>query len=95
MRSWTARSCRRGVEEFKKNKGKIGEVVVTAEDERIINEILTPYWAGRDYATAFHDAIPEETRFMMYGSDPKDLLTMTCVVVGTSNQRHSQNWIPD
>ncbi|MCK1443681.1 glycyl radical protein [Bradyrhizobium sp. 48] len=84
-----------GVKEFKKNKGKIGEVVVMEDDERIIDEVLTPYWTGRDYASNFHDAIPEETRFMMYGPNPKDILTMTCVVVATSNQRHSQNWTPD
>ena len=84
-----------GVKEFKKNKGKIGEVVVTPEDEKIIDDVLTPYWTGRDYASNFHDAMPEETRFMMYGPNPKDVLTMTCVVAGTSNQRHSQNWTPD
>lgn len=84
-----------GVKEFKKNKGKIGEVVVTPEDEKIILDVLTPYWTGRDYASNFHHAMPEATRFMMYGPNPKDILTMTCVVAGTSNQRHSQNWTPD
>lgn len=84
-----------GVKEFKKSKGKIGEVVVTPEDEKIIFDVLTPYWTGRDYASNFHHAMPEETRFLMYGPDPTDILTMTCVVVGTSNQRHSQNWTPD
>ncbi len=84
-----------GVKEFKKNKGKIGEVVVTPEDERIILDVLTPYWTGRDYASNFHDAIPLDTRFLLYGPDPKDILTMTCVVAATSNQRHSQNWTPD
>jgi pyruvate-formate lyase len=48
-----------GVEMFKKNKGKVGEVVVTPEDEKIVNEILTPYWAGKDYATNFFCALPE------------------------------------
>lgn len=84
-----------GVEMFRKNKGKVGEVVVNEEDGKIISDVLTPYWTGRDYASNFHDAIPEETRFLMYGPNPKDILTMTCVVVGTSNQRHSQNWTPD
>jgi pyruvate formate-lyase/glycerol dehydratase family glycyl radical enzyme len=84
-----------GVKQFKKNKGKMGEVAVTPEDEKIILDVLTPYWAGRDYASNFHDAIPDETRFMMLGPNPKDILTMTCVVVPTSNQRHSQNWTPD
>ena len=34
-----------GVEMFRKSKGKTGEVVVTEEDAKVINEILTPYWA--------------------------------------------------
>jgi formate C-acetyltransferase len=75
-----------GVKEFKRNKGKIGEVVVTEEDEKIILEELTPFWTGRDYATNFHDALPEETRFMCFGPNPKDYLTMTLVVAPTSNQ---------
>ena len=42
-----------GVEMFRKNKGKPGEVVVTEEDAKIINEVLTPYWTGKDYCDQF------------------------------------------
>jgi formate C-acetyltransferase len=84
-----------GVEMFRKNKGKVGEVIVTEEDARLITEVLTPYWTGKDYASAFHDALPEETRFLMFGPDPKNLLLPTCIVLATSNIRHSQNWTPD
>jgi hypothetical protein len=84
-----------GVEMFRKNKGKPGEVAVTDEDEKIINQVLTPYWTGKDYATNFIQSLPEETRFMMYGPDPKNLIMMTVVVMATSPMRHSQNWTPD
>ncbi|HOW71106.1 MAG TPA: pyruvate formate lyase family protein [Phycisphaerae bacterium] len=84
-----------GVEMFRKNKGKPGEVAVTDEDAKIINEVLTPYWAGRDYATNFIRSLPEETRFMMYGPDPKNTIMMTVVAMATSPMRHSQNWTPD
>ena len=84
-----------GVEMFRKNKGKSGEVVVTDEDKKIIDEILTPYWTGKDYATNFVRSLPEETRFMMYGPDPKNTIMMTAVVLATSTMRHSQNWTPD
>jgi formate C-acetyltransferase len=84
-----------GVEMFRKNQGQAGEVIVTDEDARLITEVLTPYWTGKDYASAFHDALPEETRFLMFGPDPKKLLLPTCVVLATSNIRHSQNWTPD
>jgi pyruvate formate-lyase/glycerol dehydratase family glycyl radical enzyme len=84
-----------GVEMFRKNKGKPGEVIVTDEDEKIVREVLTPYWTGKDYATAFARALPDETRFMMFGPDPKNTLLWTVVVVATSSMRHSQNWTPD
>lgn len=84
-----------GVEMFRKNKGKPGEVTVTEGDERIIREVLTPYWAGRDYATNFVRSLPEDTRFMMYGPDPNNLIMMTLVVFASSPMRHSQNWTPD
>lgn len=84
-----------GVEAFRKNQGKPGGVVVTGEDAKIINDVLTPYWSGKDYATAFHDALPEDTRFVCYGPDPKNVLMPTLVLAMTSVMRHSQNWTPD
>jgi hypothetical protein len=38
-----------GVEMFRQNKGKPGEVVVTEEDGKVISDVLTPYWTGKDY----------------------------------------------
>ncbi|MFO1429949.1 MAG: pyruvate formate lyase family protein [Candidatus Competibacteraceae bacterium] len=84
-----------GVDMFRKNKGKPGEVVVTDEDAKMIDEVLTPYWAGKDYATNFFHELPEETRFMLLGPDPKNTVLYTCVVLATSPMRHSQNWTPD
>jgi len=84
-----------GVEMFRKNKGKPGGVVVTEEDAKTINEVLTPYWSGKDYSTAFHDALPEATRFIVYGPDQKNVLMPTLVIATTSIMRHSQNWTPD
>ena len=84
-----------GVQMFRNNKGKPGEVAVTDEDAKIIDDILTPYWAGKDYATNFLRHLPEETRFMLMGPDPKNTIMYTCVVLATSGMRHSQNWTPD
>jgi pyruvate formate-lyase/glycerol dehydratase family glycyl radical enzyme len=84
-----------GVEMFLSNKNKVGEVVVTDEDARIVNEVLTPYWAGKDYASNFPRELPEETRFMLYGPDKDNVLRWTCVVLASSPMRHSQNWTPD
>ena len=84
-----------GVEMFRKNEGKPGEVTVTEGDEKIISEVLTPYWAGKDYSTNYIRSLPEETRFMLYGPDPNNLIMMTLVVFASSPMRHSQNWTPD
>ena len=62
-----------GVEMFVTNKGKVGEVIVTDEDQRIIKEVLTPYWAGKDYATNFYQQLPEETRFLLLGPDRSNI----------------------
>jgi pyruvate formate-lyase/glycerol dehydratase family glycyl radical enzyme len=84
-----------GVEMFRENKGQTGEVVVTEEDGKVISEVLTPYWTGKDYATSYVKALPPDTRFMEYGPDPKNTLLMTLVVFASSPMRHSQNWTPD
>ncbi len=84
-----------GVEMFRKNKGQPGEVVVTDDDARVITDVLSPYWNGRDYASAYQRLLPDDTRFMIFGPDPDNLILPTCVVFVTSNLRHSQNWTPD
>ncbi|MFO1146744.1 MAG: pyruvate formate lyase family protein [Alsobacter sp.] len=84
-----------GVDMFRKNKGKTGEVVVTDEDKAVIETVLTPFWSGRDFASNFARSVPEATRFKMFGPDPKNTSMWTCVVIATSPMRHSQNWTPD
>jgi len=80
---------------FRKNKGKAGEVVVTDEDKKIIDEILTPYWTGKDYATNFVGSLPEETRFHDVRAGPQEHDHDDGRRPGTSIMRHSQNWTPD
>jgi pyruvate formate-lyase/glycerol dehydratase family glycyl radical enzyme len=84
-----------GLDMFRKNAGKPGAVAFTDADSKAVNEVLTPYWTAKDYATNFLRELPEETRFLIMGPDPKNTLLYTCVVVSTSPMRHSQNWTPD
>ncbi len=84
-----------GVAMFRSLEGKPGYVIVTDEDRKVIDETIIPYWAGRDYATAFHAAMPEETRFICYGPDPKNTIRLTGVVMPSAMMRHTQNWTPD
>lgn len=83
------------VDYYRKAKGKPNEVVVSEEDEKIIREVLTPYWSGKDFATVLAKEVPEEVRFILFGPDKSNTLLMLGVLMATSTARHSQNWTID
>src|SRR5512143_2204829 len=69
---------------------------VTDDDKKIIDEVLFPYWNGKDFTPNFIKALPPETRHFTWGSDPANVGTkQTFVIVSTSTMRHSQNWVID
>src|SRR5512144_3247563 len=79
-----------------KKAGAPDAVTVTEEDQKIIDEILFPYWNGKDFTPNFIKALPPETRHFTWGSDPANVgTTQTFVIVSTSTMRHSQNWVID
>jgi pyruvate formate-lyase/glycerol dehydratase family glycyl radical enzyme len=80
---------------FRQKAGLPDSVVITPEDERIINEILAPYWSGRDFNTHFVRALPEEARFFIYGPDRNNIAQQTAVMMSSQAMRHSQNWVID
>ncbi|MBU6443254.1 MAG: glycyl radical protein [Alphaproteobacteria bacterium] len=80
---------------FRAHQGFPDSVTITEEDERIINEVLAPYWNGRDFATNFARALPEPSRFITFGPDPRNVAQQTGVVFASQGYRHSQNWTPD
>src|SRR5512136_138045 len=85
-----------GAEAFIAAKGAPDAVVVTDEDKKIIDEVLFPYWNGKDFTPNFIKALPPETRHITWGSDPKNVGVMqTFVIVSSSTMRHSQNWVID
>jgi formate C-acetyltransferase len=85
-----------GAEAFIAAKGAPDAVTVTDEDKKIIDDILFPYWNGRDFTPNFVKALPPETRHMNFGSDPENIGTkQTFVIINTSTMRHSQNWVID
>jgi formate C-acetyltransferase len=69
--------------------------VVTPEDEKVIDEVLFPYWNGKDFTTAFVNALPEETRHIIFGPDRNNYGASTGLVMCTAVWRHSQNWAHD
>src|SRR5512147_508893 len=79
-----------------KKAGAPDAVTVTDEDKKIIDEVLFPYWKGKDFTPNFIKALPPETRHITWGSDPNNVGTrQTFVMVSTSTMRHSQNWVLD
>src|SRR5512139_2097662 len=71
-------------------------VTITDEDKKIIDEVLFPYWNGKDFTPNFIKALPPETRHLFWGSDPANVGTkFSFVIVNTSTMRHSQNWVLD
>ena len=71
-------------------------MTVTDEDKKIIDEVLFPYWKGKDFTPNFIKALPPETRHLFWGSDPENVGTkFSFVIISTSTMRHSQNWVLD
>jgi pyruvate formate-lyase/glycerol dehydratase family glycyl radical enzyme len=85
-----------GAEAFIANKGARDAIAVEAEDKKIIDEVLFPYWNGKDFTPNFVKALPPESRHISFGPDPNNIgITQTFVVLSTSTMRHSQNWVID
>ena len=82
-------------EAFIANKAGVSSVTVTQEDKKIIDEVLFPYWNGRDFTPAFARALPEETRHLIFGPDPRNIAIPPAVLLCSGVFRHSQNWVHD
>lgn len=85
-----------GAEAFIAAKGAPDAIIVTDEDKRIVDEVLFPYWNGKDFAPNFIKSLPPASRHISFGSDPNNVGVMqTFVIVQSSTMRHSQNWVID
>lgn len=76
-------------------KGSPDAVVITADDEKIIREVLAPYWTGRDFTPHFIQALPDEARNYSFGPDKTNIFRQTAVIMSSQSMRSSQNWIID
>ena len=48
-------------------------VIVTENDKKLIDEVLFPYWNGKDFTSHFVHALPEPSRLITFGPDPKNI----------------------
>ncbi len=76
-------------------KGSPDAVVITEEDEKIIRDVLAPYWTGRDFTPNFIKALPEEARNYSFGPDKANFARQTVVIMSSQSMRSSQNWVID
>lgn len=83
------------VKAFRAHQGFPDSVTISEEDERVINDVLAPYWNGKDVVSAFTRALPEPSRFITFGPDRRNIAQQTGVVFSTQAGRHSQNWTLD
>jgi len=61
-------------------------LLLTEEDVQVINQELRPYWEGRQYHTAFVNALPEETR---------SIVERYFIITPTATARSSLAWNHD
>ncbi len=81
----------------KRGQGGIGArlVAVSNEDASSIENVLFPYWKGRDFTPNFIGALPEETRHMFFGPDRNNISRQTAVLLCSGLVRTTMNWAPD
>jgi pyruvate formate-lyase/glycerol dehydratase family glycyl radical enzyme len=83
------------VEAAEKQQGQKGAIVITPDDRRAIEDVLYPYWNGKDFGTSFTRALPEPTRCYFFGPDRANTSNVTGVGMCSAQWRHSQNWAHD
>ena len=83
----------RGASFMMASQGTPGVPVVTAEDQKVIDEVLTPYWSTRDFCQAYHAAVPADTHSLLYRFDPKMGYLLQGLLVETASVRSSQQWV--
>lgn len=54
-------------------QGARDAVHVSPEDKKIIDEVLFPYWEGKDFTPNFINALPPDSRHISFGPDPKNI----------------------
>lgn len=70
-------------------------VAVSDEDASAIENVLFPYWNGRDFTPHFIGALPEETRHLIFGPDRNNISQQTGMLLCTGVWRSTMHWVPD
>lgn len=74
---------------------KVSPFNVTSEDYEIIMEEIYPYWKDKTYAQAFANALPVETRHVIFGDNAQNYTKNQYVINPTTASRTSMNYSHD
>lgn len=66
---------------------------ISADDVRIIEEEIAPYWEGKTYYEDFAGSLPEDVLKLTY--EPEDKFTSRYIVNETSSMRSALQWVHD
>lgn len=66
---------------------------ISADDVRVIEDEIAPYWEGKTYYDELSHAFPEDVLRVTY--EPKDLFTSRYIVNETSSMRSALQWVHD
>lgn len=70
----------------------ISPYLVTEEDYKIIEEEIYPYWKDSSYAQAYVQALPEETRKLIFGEDKNNFSVQQFIIAQSTTVRSSLNY---
>lgn len=66
---------------------------VTEEDARIMKEEIWPYWRGKTFLEAYANALPEDTKNLVFKDG--DMFSSAFMIHPTATSRHSLQWALD
>ncbi|MGM9525586.1 MAG: glycyl radical protein [Peptococcaceae bacterium] len=73
-------------------KRPVSPFVMSEEDLQVVEEVLYPYWKEGSYAQAYAQALPEETRKIIFGDDRNNFSKQQYVISQSTTARSSSNF---
>lgn len=73
-------------------KRPVSPFVMSEEDLQVVEEVLYPYWKEGSYAQAYAQALPEETRKIIFGDDRNNFSKQQYVLSQSTTARSSSNF---
>lgn len=65
------------------------------EVAKLLEEEISPYWKGKTFPEKYPMSLPEETRKMIFGPNPDNIIQQLGIVMVTSTMRSSINYTHD